>query len=61
MASGCASVVHKSGGSWTDTPVNNEIYGFSYSTQQEAAEYIDMLLTHEDLSIKIASRASQRA
>jgi alpha-1,2-mannosyltransferase len=62
MASGCVPVVHKSGGPWIDILDQQQgTYGFSYSTPQEAAEHIDMLLTHEDLRGKAASRALQRA
>jgi alpha-1,2-mannosyltransferase len=62
MASGCVPVVHKSGGPWMDILDQKQgTYGFSYSSPREAAEHIDMLLTHEDLRSKIASRASQRS
>jgi alpha-1,2-mannosyltransferase len=62
MASGCVPVVHKSGGPWVDILDQQQgTFGFSYSTPQEAAEHIDMLLTDEDLRSEIALRASQRA
>jgi alpha-1,2-mannosyltransferase len=62
MASGCVPVVHRSGGPWTDI-LNKEqgLYGFSYSTATEAANYIDALVVDEDLRSRIASRASNRA
>ena len=62
MASGSVPVVPRSGGPWTDILDKRQgAYGFSYSSPQEAAEYIDSLLTDEDLRGKIALRASQRA
>jgi alpha-1,2-mannosyltransferase len=62
MASGCVPVVHKSGGPWIDILDQQQgTYGFSYSNPTEAAKYIDMLVTREDLRSKIALRASERA
>jgi len=62
MASGCVPVVHKSGGPWIDILDEQQgTYGFSYSTPAEAAEYIDMLVTDEDLRGKISIKASYRA
>jgi glycosyltransferase involved in cell wall biosynthesis len=62
MASGCVPVVHKSGGPWIDILDEQQgTYGYSYSTPVEAAKYIDMLVTDEDLRGKISVRASKRA
>lgn len=62
MASGCVPVVHKSGGPWTDILEEQQgTYGFSYVSAYEAAEYIDSLVTDEDLRSKIALKAMQRA
>lgn len=62
MASGCVPVVHRSGGPWTDILDGKQgLYGFSYSTPEEAAGYIDRLVSDEDLRTEIALRASSRA
>jgi glycosyltransferase involved in cell wall biosynthesis len=62
MASGCVPVVHKSGGPWIDILDEQQgTYGYSYSTPVEAAKYIDMLVTDENLRGKISVRASKRA
>lgn len=62
MASGCVPVVHRSGGPWLDILDSRQgEYGFSYETAEEAASYIDTLVTDENLRNKIASRAFHRA
>jgi glycosyltransferase involved in cell wall biosynthesis len=62
MASGCVPVVHRSGGPWTDIlDARQGAYGFSYATPAEAANYIDMLVTDEDLRSRIAAKASYRS
>jgi alpha-1,2-mannosyltransferase len=62
MASGCVPVVHKSGGPWIDI-LNEEqgVCGFSYSAPDEAANYIDTLITDESLRSTMASKALNRA
>jgi hypothetical protein len=43
-------IVHKSGGPWIDILDEQQgSYGFSYSTPVEAAKYIDMLVTDEEM------------
>ncbi|MCK4483161.1 glycosyltransferase, partial [Candidatus Bathyarchaeota archaeon] len=62
MASGCVPVVHRSGGPWLDILDGRQgEYGFSYATAEEAASYVDTLVTDENLRNKIASRAFHRA
>jgi len=62
MASGCVPVVHRSGGPWTDIlDASQGTYGFSYSTPCEAADYIDRLVTNEELRSRIAAKASYRS
>jgi glycosyltransferase involved in cell wall biosynthesis len=62
MASGCVPVVHKSGGPWIDILDEQQgTYGFSYSTPAEAAKYIDMLVSDEDMRDRISLKASNRA
>lgn len=62
MASGCVPVVHRSGGPWTDIlDTRQGAYGYSYSTPVEAASYIDMLVTNEELRGRIAAKASYRS
>jgi glycosyltransferase involved in cell wall biosynthesis len=62
MASGCVPVVHRSGGPWTDILDRSQgEYGFSYSTPCEAADYIDRLVTNEELRSRIAAKASYRS
>jgi len=62
MASGCVPVVHRSGGPWLDILDGRQgEYGFSYATAEEAASYIDTLVTDENSRNKVASRAFHRA
>jgi alpha-1,2-mannosyltransferase len=62
MASRCVPVVHKSGGPWIDILDEQQgTYGFAYLTPVEAAKYIDMLVTDEDLRRKMSLKASYRA
>jgi glycosyltransferase involved in cell wall biosynthesis len=62
MASGCVPVVHKSGGPWIDILDKHQgTYGFSYSTPAEAAKYIDVLVSDEDMRARISLKASNRA
>jgi len=61
MASGCAPVMHKSGGSWMDTLGQQRDLWFLKLNAIGSSGNIDMVFTHEDLSSKIASRVSQRA
>ncbi len=62
MASGCVPVVHRSGGPWKDIlDAKQGVYGFSYATPIEAAEYIDMLVTDEGLRSRMAAKASYRS
>lgn len=62
MASGCVPVVHRSGGPWLDIlDTRQGEYGYSYLTAAEAARYIDMLVTNEDLRSEMSIKALDRA
>jgi len=62
MASGCVPVVHRSGGPWLDIlDAQQNEYGFSYTSPEEAADIIDILVTDENLRSEVASKALNRA
>lgn len=62
MAAGCIPVVPRSGGPWLDILECKEgLYGFSYSSSEEAAEKIKLLLDDECLRADIACRGRKRA
>jgi glycosyltransferase involved in cell wall biosynthesis len=62
MAAGCVPVVPRYGGPWLDIlSCRQGLYGFSYSSPEEAADIIKKLLRNESLRKSIASKAAQRA
>jgi glycosyltransferase involved in cell wall biosynthesis len=62
MAYGCVPVVPRSGGPWIDILDGKQgQYGYSYSTVEEAARLIEMLLANENLRLEISSKARRRA
>jgi len=62
MAAGCVPVVPRASGSWTDVLGGAQgVYGFSYSTIDEARDIIKRLLDDEKLRESIAVRARKRA
>ncbi len=62
MASKCVPVVHRSGGPWLDILDQRQgEYGYSFSSVQEAAEYIEEILLNENLRKEIASAAFKRS
>lgn len=62
MASGCVPVVHRSGGPWLDILDGRQgEFGFSYVAAEEAASFVDALITDENLRSKMASRNLYRA
>ncbi len=62
MASGCVPVVHRSGGPWLDILDSQQgKYGFSYTSPEEAADFIDALVDGEKFRSEVASRAFHRA
>ena len=60
MAAGCVPIVLKSGGPWDDI-VEHGKYGFGYSTEEELANKIDVLLTDNDLFKQYSLIAQKRA
>jgi len=62
MAAGCVPVVPRSGGPWFDIlDCKQGLYGFSYSSVDEAAKIIDRLLKDDKLRETVAARARKRA
>jgi len=61
MASGCVPVVHRSGGPWYDILERKEIYGYAYSTVNEAIVKIQALLSDPDHYLKKALLALERS
>ncbi len=62
MAAGCVPVVLRSGGPWYDIlDCKQGVYGFSYSSVEEAARIINRLLKDDNLREKVAERARKRA
>jgi glycosyltransferase involved in cell wall biosynthesis len=62
MAAGCVPVVPRDGGPWYDILGQEQgKYGYSYATIEEAAQYIEMLLTNEPLRMEISKRAQKRS
>ena len=62
MASGCIPIVHKSGGPWMDILDQKQAdYGYAYSSPEEAAKYIDLLLKDEQLRKEVSLRAMNRS
>lgn len=62
MASGCVPIVHRSGGPWLDI-LNQQQgeNGFSYTTVEEAAQAIDLIINDENLRRTISSNAQKRS
>jgi glycosyltransferase involved in cell wall biosynthesis len=62
MAAGCVPIVHRSGGPWLDILDQQQgRNGFSYTTLEEAAQIVDLIMTDEKLSNNISSAAQKRA
>jgi glycosyltransferase involved in cell wall biosynthesis len=61
MASGCVPVVHRSGGSWHDILERKEIYGYAYSSVNEATIKIQALLSDPNHYLNKALLALERS
>jgi glycosyltransferase involved in cell wall biosynthesis len=61
MAVGCVPVVHRSGGPWYDILERKEIYGYAYSSIDEAITKIKMLLNDPKHYIEKALLALERS
>ena len=62
MAAGCAPIVHKSGGPWLDILDQQQgKTGFSYSTVEEAARLIDIIMSDESLWRKLSFTSRKRS
>ena len=61
MASGCIPVVHRSGGPWYDILEHKEIYGYAYSSIDEAIMKIKMLFNDPKHYIEKALLALERS
>ncbi|MEM4004203.1 MAG: glycosyltransferase, partial [Desulfurococcaceae archaeon] len=62
MSAGAVLVVHKSGGPWKDILGERQgLYGYAYQSVDEAASYINELISDEKLHREIAERAHKRA
>jgi glycosyltransferase involved in cell wall biosynthesis len=62
MAAGCVPVVPRDGGPWFDVLNQKQgEFGFSYRSDSEAAQLVNMLLADEDLRNEISVRACDRA
>jgi alpha-1,2-mannosyltransferase len=61
MASGCVPIVHKSGGPWYDILERKEIYGYAYSSINEATIKIQTLLNDPNHYLEKALLALERS
>jgi glycosyltransferase involved in cell wall biosynthesis len=61
MASGCVPIVHKSGGPWYDILECKEIYGYAYSSVNEATLKIQTLLNDPNRYLKKALLALEKS
>ena len=62
MAAGCVPVVPRCGGPWLDILDRKQgVYGFSYSSVEEAARIINRLFEDDGLREAVAERARKRA
>jgi glycosyltransferase involved in cell wall biosynthesis len=61
MASGCVPVVHRTGGPWHDILERKEIYGYAYSSVNEAATNIKTLLNDPNHYLEKALLALERS
>jgi glycosyltransferase involved in cell wall biosynthesis len=61
MASGCVPIVHKSGGPWYDILERKEIYGYAYSSVNEATIKIQTLLSDPNHYLEKALPALERS
>jgi len=61
MASGCATVCHRSGGPLTDIILPDERYGLLFSTEEELVEKVENLLADENEWRRYSQLAVERA
>jgi glycosyltransferase involved in cell wall biosynthesis len=61
MASGCVPIVHKSGGPWYDILEHKEMWGYAYSSVDEATTKIEILLNDPNHYLEKASLALERS
>jgi glycosyltransferase involved in cell wall biosynthesis len=62
MAEGCIPLVPKTGGPWVDILEQRQgEIGFAYSNQAEAARWIDLIFSKEDLKLELSLKAKKRS
>ena len=62
MSTGTIPVVHKSGGPWKDILSERQgIYGYAYESIDEAANYINELISNSGLRHELSEKAYKRA
>jgi len=61
MASGCATICHRSGGPLTDIILPEEKYGLLFSTEEELGKKVEYLLSDEDIWKEYSRKAIEGA
>lgn len=62
MAAGCIPIVHRSGGPWLDLLSQQQgRSGFSYTTLEEAAQFVDLVMENQSVSRRVSSATQKRS